>query len=108
MCTNASLRLALPRNLLVVIAGGLPERPLPVGERFQHMPAFGPLLATWLRGTWGGTATAVALDEVRAVRSMPPLDQPCAPGAIAVVLALLAFAFLAPYGTQKLSDSRVS
>jgi len=80
MRTNASLRLASPRNLLVVIAGGLPERPLPGGERFQHMPAFGPLLddrqiadlATWLRGTWGGTATAVALDEVRAVRSMPP------------------------------------
>jgi mono/diheme cytochrome c family protein len=80
MRTNAALRLASPRNLLVVVTGGLSERPLPGGERFQRMPAFGPLLddqqiadlATWLRGTWGGTATAVALDEVRAVRSMLP------------------------------------
>src|SRR4029453_16151364 len=82
MRTNASLRWASPRNLLVVIAGGLPERPLPGGERFQAMPAFGPLLddrqiadlATWLRGTWGGTAAspAVAPDEVRAVRSAIP------------------------------------
>ena len=80
MRTNASLRLSSPRNLLVVVTGGLPERPLPGGERFQRMPAFGPLLddqqiadlATWLRGTWGGTSTAVTQDEVRAVRSTLP------------------------------------
>lgn len=42
------------------------------------MPAFGPLLdeiadlATWLRGTCGGTPAAVTQDEVRAVRSTPP------------------------------------
>jgi mono/diheme cytochrome c family protein len=80
MRTNASLRWASPRNLLVVIAGGLPERPLPGGERFQAMPAFGPLLddrqiadlATWLRGTWGGAPATVTPDEVRAVRSTLP------------------------------------
>lgn len=77
MRTNASLRLSSPRNLLVVITGGLPERPLPHGERFQAMPRFGPLLddrqiadlVTWLRGTWGGVPVAVTPDEVRAVRS---------------------------------------
>jgi mono/diheme cytochrome c family protein len=80
MRANASLRLASPRNLLVVIAGGLPERPLPGGERFQPMPAFGPLLddqqiadlATWLRGTWGGMPAAVTQDDVRTVRSTLP------------------------------------
>jgi len=80
MHINARLRLASPRNLLVVIADGLPERPLPGGERFQAMPAFGSLLddqqiadlATWLRGTWGGTSAAVTQDEVRAVRSTLP------------------------------------
>jgi mono/diheme cytochrome c family protein len=80
MRTNASLRLSSPRNLLVVIAGGLPERPLPGGERFQAMPAFGHLLddrqiadlAIWLRGTWGGMPSAVTQDEVRAVRATAP------------------------------------
>ena len=80
MRTNASLRLSSPLNLLVVIAGGLPERPLPGGEHFQAMPAFGPLLddhqiadlATWLRGTWGGMPAAVTQDEVRAVRTPLP------------------------------------
>lgn len=80
MRTNASLRVSSPRNLLVVVTGGLLERPLPGGERFQATPAFGHLLddqqiadlATWLRGTWGGTAAAVTQDEVRAVRSTMP------------------------------------
>jgi len=80
MRTNASLRLSSPRNLLVVVTGGLPERPLPGGERFQAMPAFGHLLddrqigdlATWLRGTWGGMPAAVTPDEVRAVRPTLP------------------------------------
>jgi mono/diheme cytochrome c family protein len=75
MRTNASLRLASPRNLLVAVTGGLPDRPLPGGERFQAMPAFGHLLddgqlaelATWLRGTWGN-APAVTPEEVRAAR----------------------------------------
>jgi mono/diheme cytochrome c family protein len=85
MRTNASLRLASPRNLLVAVTGGLPDRPLPGGERYQAMPAFGPLLddrqiadlANWLRGTWGvsdsaGRPPAVTPDEVGAVRSTPP------------------------------------
>jgi mono/diheme cytochrome c family protein len=80
MRTNARLRLSSPRKLLVVVTGGLPERPLPSGERFQPMPAFGRLLddrqiadlATWLRGTRGGTPAAVTQDEVRAVRSALP------------------------------------
>lgn len=80
MRTNASLRLASPRNLLVVVAAGLPDRPLPGGERFQAMPAFGRLLddrqtadlVNYLRGTWGGTPSAVTADEVRAVRATLP------------------------------------
>jgi mono/diheme cytochrome c family protein len=80
MRTNASLRLLSPRNLLVVVAGGLPDRPLPGGERFQAMPAFGRLLddrqiadlATYLRGAWGGAPAAVTPDEVRAVRLAIP------------------------------------
>jgi hypothetical protein len=60
------------------------ERParaaLPGGERFQAMPAFGPLLddrqladlATWLPGTWGGVSATVTQDEARAVRSTLP------------------------------------
>ncbi|MBL6653652.1 MAG: cytochrome c [Reyranella sp.] len=81
MKTNASLRVASPRNLLVAVTGGLPDRPLPGGERYQAMPAFGPLLddrqladlANWLRGTWGGSASApVTPDEVRAVRPTLP------------------------------------
>jgi mono/diheme cytochrome c family protein len=80
MRTNASLRLSSPRNLIVVVTGGLPERPLPGGERFQPMPVFEHLmddrqiadLATWLRGTWGGAPAAVTQDEVRAVRSTLP------------------------------------
>jgi mono/diheme cytochrome c family protein len=82
MRTNASLRLASPRNLLVAVIDGLPDRPFPGGERYQAMPAFGPLLddrqiadlATWLRGTWGvgGMSTTVTPDEVGAVRSTPP------------------------------------
>lgn len=80
MRTNASLRLASPRNLLAVIARGLPERPLPVGERFQAMPGFGHLLddrqmadlATYLRGAWGGISRGVTPDEVRSARPTAP------------------------------------
>ena len=80
MRTNASLRRPSPRNLLVVVAGGLPDRLLPGGERFQAMPAFGRLLddrqiadlANYLRGTWGGALPTVTQDEVRAVRSAVP------------------------------------
>ncbi len=81
MKTNASLRLASPRNLLVAVAGGLPDRPLPGGEHYQAMPAFGPLLddrqiadlATWLRATWGGSASApVTPDEAHAARPTVP------------------------------------
>lgn len=81
MRTNASLRLASSLNLLVAVTGGLPDRPLPGGERYQAMPAFGSLLddrqladlANWLRGTWGGSASApVTHDEARAARSTTP------------------------------------
>lgn len=80
MRTNASLRVASPRNLLVVVAGGLPDRPLPGGERLQAMPEFGHLLddrqiadlANYLRAAWGGTPPTVTPDEVRAVRSTMP------------------------------------
>jgi mono/diheme cytochrome c family protein len=76
MRANASLRLASPRNLLVAVAAGLPERPLPGGERFQAMPGFGHLLddrqmadlATYLRSLWGGVAGSVTPDEARAAR----------------------------------------
>jgi mono/diheme cytochrome c family protein len=79
MRTNASLRLASPRNLLAVVAAGLPERPLPAGERFQAMPGFGHLLddsqiadlANYLRSTWGNGARHATIDDVRAIRSMP-------------------------------------
>ena len=75
--TNASLRLASPRNLVVAVAAGLPDRPLPGGERLQAMPGFGRLLddrqfadlVNYLRGVWGGTPPTVTPDEVRAVRS---------------------------------------
>jgi mono/diheme cytochrome c family protein len=80
MRTNASLRLDSPRNLLVVVTAGLPERPLPGGERFQAMPGFGQLLddrqiadlANYLRGTWGATGSSVTPDDVRAARPTPP------------------------------------
>ena len=80
MRTNASLRLASPRNLLVVVLSGLPDRPLPGGERFQAMPAFGRWLddrqiadlANYLRGAWDDTPPTVTADEVRAVRSTLP------------------------------------
>ncbi len=78
--TNASLRLPSPRNLLVVVVAGLPDRPLPGRERLQAMPGFGKLLddrqiadlVNYLRGTWGGTPPTVTPDEVRAVRSTQP------------------------------------
>jgi mono/diheme cytochrome c family protein len=88
MRTNASLRVPSPRNLLVVVAAGLPDRPLPGGERLQAMPGFGALLddrqiadlANYLRGAWGGTQGtpsgtppwSVTPDDVRAVRSALP------------------------------------
>jgi mono/diheme cytochrome c family protein len=80
MKTNASLRLASPRNLLVVINSGLPDRPLPGGERLQAMPRFGHLLddrqtadlVNYLRGTWGGTPVTITPDDVRGVRSSLP------------------------------------
>ena len=80
MRTNASLRLVSPRNLLVVVTAGLPDRPLPGGERLQAMPGFGPLLddrqtadlVNYLRSAWGGTPATVTPDEVRAVRSSLP------------------------------------
>lgn len=80
MRTNASLRLASPRNLLVVVGAGLPDRPLPGGERMQAMPGFGKVLddrqladlATYLRGTWGGAPAPVTPDDVRSVRPAIP------------------------------------
>lgn len=84
MRTNASLRVPSARNLLVVVTAGLPDRPLPGGERLQAMPGFGALLddrqiadlANYLRGAWGGTPSAtpwgVTPDDVRAVRSTVP------------------------------------
>lgn len=80
MRTNASLRLASPRNLLVVVGAGLPDRPLPGGERLQAMPGFGRLLddrqladlATYLRGAWGGAPAPVTPDDVRSVRPAMP------------------------------------
>ncbi|MFO1161373.1 MAG: cytochrome c [Reyranellaceae bacterium] len=80
MRTNASLRLTSPRNLLVAVASGLPDRLMPGGERFQAMPGFSDLLddrqmadlVNYLRGAWGGTPPTVTSDEVRAVRSAVP------------------------------------
>lgn len=80
MRTNASLRIASPRNLLVAVTAGLPEHPLPGGERFQAMPKFGQLLddrqiadlVNWLRATWGERPANVTPDDVRAVRTSLP------------------------------------
>jgi mono/diheme cytochrome c family protein len=80
MRTNASLRLSSPRNLLVVVTAGLPDRPLPGGEHFQAMPGFGQLLddrqiadlANYLRGAWGANAPSVTPDDVHAARPTPP------------------------------------
>jgi mono/diheme cytochrome c family protein len=76
MRTNAAMRLASPRNLMVVISAGLPERPLPGGKRFQAMPGFGDLLddrqtadlVNYLRGTWGNGAAGVTPDDVRSAK----------------------------------------
>jgi mono/diheme cytochrome c family protein len=79
MRTNASLRFNSPLNLLVAVTGGLPDRALPGGERYQAMPAFGHLLddrqladlANWLRVTWGAAPATVTPDEARAARPTP-------------------------------------
>jgi mono/diheme cytochrome c family protein len=80
MRTNASLRLVSPRNLLVAVTAGLPERPLPNGERFQAMPGFDRLLAdsqiadlaNYLRAAWGVPAARVTPEDVRAARPTRP------------------------------------
>jgi mono/diheme cytochrome c family protein len=63
---NATLRLPSGRNLLRIMADGLPAQQFPDGETMQPMPGFAHLLtpqelaelADYLRQSWGGQPAA--------------------------------------------------
>jgi len=76
MATNASLRLASPRNVLRTVLDGLPAQDFPGLERMQAMPGFAGLLsdqqvadlANWMRAGWGGRAPDVTPADVARLR----------------------------------------
>ncbi len=72
LATNASLRLASPRNLIHAVLHGIPAQSFPGRERMQPMPGFADVLddqavadlANWLRARWGGQKPAVTAADV--------------------------------------------
>ncbi|MDH6232173.1 mono/diheme cytochrome c family protein [Mesorhizobium soli] len=76
LATNASLRLASPRNLVHAVLHGIPAQHFPGLERMQSMPAFKDELnnqqladlANWMRAVWGGKQPDVKPEDVDQVR----------------------------------------
>lgn len=76
LSTNASLRLASPRNLIRTVLAGIPAQHFPGLERMQPMPGFKDQLddrqvadlANWLRAQWGGETPSASPEEVAAIR----------------------------------------
>jgi mono/diheme cytochrome c family protein len=76
MRENSTLRLADPRNLIVVILGGIAAEDFPHLQSLQAMPGFADKLnddqaaglANYLRVTWGGQKGDVTPEAVHAVR----------------------------------------
>jgi mono/diheme cytochrome c family protein len=76
MRRNCTLRLADPRNLIVVILGGIAVEDFPHLQSLQPMPGFSDKLsdgqtaglANYLRVTWGGQRGDVTPEDVRALR----------------------------------------
>jgi mono/diheme cytochrome c family protein len=76
MLGNSALRDADPRNLIVATLDGIDEQRFPKHGGMQAMPGFAHELsdkemadlANFLRGTWGGQATNVTADGVKALR----------------------------------------
>ncbi len=76
LTTNASLKLASPRNLIHTILEGIPAQRFPGLERMQPMPGFKDelndqqlaALVNWLRMNWGGTASKVDAEHVLRLR----------------------------------------
>jgi len=73
---NSTLRLADPRNLIVVMLDGIGPENFPHRASLQAMPGFADKLsdqqaaelANYLRVTWGGQKSDVTVAAVRALR----------------------------------------
>ncbi|MFZ5675887.1 MAG: cytochrome c [Pseudomonadota bacterium] len=76
LSTNASLRLATPRNLIRTVLDGIPAQHFPGLERMQPMPGFKDQLddrqmadlANWMRAQWGGEEPTVKPEDVAKIR----------------------------------------
>ena len=76
LATNASLRLASPRNFVRSVLQGLPAQRFPGLERMEAMPPFAELLddkavadlSTWMRANWGGQKPDVTPEDVAKLR----------------------------------------
>ncbi len=76
MATNASLRLASPRNLIRSVLYGIPAQSFPGLERMEAMPAFAELLddreladlSNWMRAQWGGQEPTVTVEDIAKLR----------------------------------------
>lgn len=76
LSTNASLRLASPRNLIQAVLHGIPAQQFPGLERMEPMPAFADLLddqaiadlANWMRAHWGGQPPRVTAADIAKLR----------------------------------------
>lgn len=76
LSTNASLRLASPRNFVRAVLHGIPAQRFPGLERMEAMPAFTELLddkaladlTNWMRARWGGRQPIVTDEEIARLR----------------------------------------
>lgn len=76
LSTNASLRLASPRNFARAVLHGIPAQSFPGLERMEAMPAFTELLSdreladltNWMRARWGGQQPIVTDEEIAKLR----------------------------------------
>jgi mono/diheme cytochrome c family protein len=76
LSTNASLRLASPRNFVRAVLHGIPAQRFPGLERMEAMPAFTELLddkaladlTNWMRARWGGRQPIVTDEEIAKLR----------------------------------------
>lgn len=72
LSTNASLKLASPRNLIHAVLHGIPTQHFPGLERMEPMPGFADLLddqaiadlANWMRARWGGQQPGVTAADI--------------------------------------------
>lgn len=76
LSTNASLRLASPRNLIHTVLHGIPAQRFPGLERMEPMPGFADLLddraiadlANWMRARWGGQQPSLSAEDIAKLR----------------------------------------